>query len=60
MHLCKLPKIVFLEGGFWPFWAKVAQTGEFLDPLGAQGIQEKLNLPLGGELRGHPEGVFVH
>ena len=27
-------------------------------PLGVQGIEEKRNLPLGGELRGHPEGVF--
>ena len=33
---------------FWPFWAKVAQTGEFLGPLGVQGIEEKRYLSLGG------------
>ena len=27
-------------------------------PLGVQGIEEKRNLPLGGELRGHLEGLF--
>ena len=28
----------------WPFWAKVAQTGEFMEP---QGLEEKRNLPSG-------------
>ena len=36
----------------------MAQTGELLEPLGVQDIEEKRNLPLGGELRGHPEGVL--
>ena len=29
-------------------------------PLGVQGTEEKRNLPSGGELRGHLEGVFGH
>ena len=33
---------------FWPFWDKVAQTGEFLGALGVQVIEEKRNLPSRG------------
>ena len=46
---------------FWPFWVKVAQTVNSWGPLGVQGIEDKRNLPLGGELRGHLEGlVFTY
>ena len=41
---------------FEPFLAQVAQNGGFLGvPIGVQGIEEKCNLPIGGELRGHLE-----
>ena len=40
---------------FWSFWAKVAQTGEFLV---LQSIEEKRNIP-GGKLRGHLGVYFV-
>ena len=51
MGALDLPEKLVKTGGtpflstFWPFWAKVAQTGEFLGRV--QGIEEKRNLPLG-------------
>ena len=59
-----LPEKLVKTGGtpflstFWPFLAKVAQTGEFLGPLGVQGIDETRTLLSGGELSGHLEGLF--
>ena len=62
----ELPEKLVKTGGtpflstFWLFWAKVAQTGEFPGLFGVQGIEEKRNLPSGGELRGHLEVEFGH
>jgi len=41
-------------------WGKVAINGEFLAPIGVQGIEEKRISPIWGEVRGHLEGVFDH
>ena len=43
---------------FWPFCANWPKPVHSWGTLGVQGIEEKRNLPLGGEPRGHPESLF--